>query len=270
MFSRFLKRSSSLLCLLLLTAFVAKATELRVCSDPNNLPFSDRNLRGFENRIAEAIAGELHARLTYQWQRMGRGFVREVLNKRKCDLLIGVPVGMPGVLTTRPYYRSSYVFVTRRNSAFQPASLDDTGLRNIKIGVQALEEEYTPPGQALSRRGLQNSMVGFYGVGEEADKIVAAVAHGKVDVAIVWGPLAGFAAQRFGSRLAIRPLMPQVDPPGLPLTFQIAMGVRKTDAVLRDQLNAALQQQQKTIDRILASYRVPLLEMTAAAQAGQP
>src|SRR5438477_2893958 len=134
--------------LLLFSAFAAtgQTRQLRVCADPNNLPFSNIKQEGFENRIAELVAKDLGARLSYVWQRMGRGFVREYLNKSQCDLLIGIPTNYRPVLTTTPYYRSSYVFVTRRDGRMKPASLNDPSLRQMKIGVQVLEEEYTPPG----------------------------------------------------------------------------------------------------------------------------
>src|SRR5438045_3711662 len=213
---------------------LAFARDLRVCADPNNLPFSNTKQQGFENRIAELIARDLHAHLSYVWQRMGRGFVREYLNKSVCDLLIGIPTNYRPVLTTTPYYRSSYVFVTRRDGRMKPASLNDPSLRQMKIGVQVLEEEYTPPGTALARRGLQNEIVGFDTTGDDPDSIIRAVADRKVDTAIVWGPLAGYFASKIGG-LQLTPVVPEVDPPGVPFTFAISMGVRKGNTQLRDE-----------------------------------
>ncbi|MFL6464696.1 MAG: quinoprotein dehydrogenase-associated putative ABC transporter substrate-binding protein, partial [Bryobacteraceae bacterium] len=83
----------------------AQTRELRVCADPNNLPFSNTKLQGFENQIASLVAKDLDAHLTYVWQRMGRGFVREYLDKGQCDLLVGIPSNYRPVLTTAPYYR---------------------------------------------------------------------------------------------------------------------------------------------------------------------
>ena len=265
MFSRFPK---VLAAALLLSVICAHARELRVCADPHNLPFSNRRQQGFENKIAELVARDLHARLQYEWQRMGRGFVREYLGKSRCDLLVGIPVNYKAVLTTNPYYRSTYVFVTRRKSKFHIASLNDPGLRKLRIGVQALEEEYTPPGDALARRGMQSSLVAFDTTGPRAASIVRAVASGKIDTAIVWGPLAGYFAHQYGG-LSLKPVTPQVDPPGIPLTFSIAMGVRKGNIALRDELQRVINSRRTAIQRILHEYGVPQLEMAPLQTGGE-
>jgi mxaJ protein len=253
-----------LCCALFGTCF---ARELKVCADPDNLPFSNSKQQGFENRIAKLVANDLHAHLEYVWQRMGRGFVREYLNKGQCDLLIGVPEQYKPVLTTSPYYRSTFVFVTRRDHKLKPASLNDPALHQMKIGVQALEEEYTPPGSALARRGMQSQIVGFDTI-EDANSIMRAVAQGSVDTAIVWGPLAGYFGQKYGNALQITPVSPEVDPPGLPFTFAISMGVRKGNTVLRDELQNELQRRRQDIETILRDYHVPQLELAPGAQIG--
>jgi mxaJ protein len=247
---------------------ISLARDLRVCADPNNLPFSNVKRQGFENSIAEVVARNLHAHLTYVWQRMGRGFVREYLNKGQCDLLVGIPSQYKPVLTTRPYYRSTYVFVSRRDDKLKPASLNDPSLHQMKIGVQVLEEDYTPPATALARRGLQADIVGFETTGAEADSIIRAVAEGKVDTAIVWGPLAGYFARSFGSRLQLTPVTPEVDPPNLPFTFAISMGVRKENTSLRNEIEGVLQRRQQQIQDILRHYGVPQLELAPQVQVG--
>ena len=216
----------------------AQARQLRVCADPNNMPFSSRDQTGFENRIAALVAQDFNTRLTFVWQRMGRGFVREYLDKAQCDLLVGIPTNYRAVLTTSPYYRSTYVFVSRQGEPVP--SLDSPSLHGLKIGVQVLKKQYTPPGEALARRGLQSSIVGFDTIGDGADSIIRAVADQKVDLAIVWGPLAGYFAKEIGHDLRVTPVEPEVDPPGLPFTFAISMGVRKGDLALRDQLEKIL------------------------------
>lgn len=257
------------LVLLISLGSTASARELRVCADPDNLPFSNSKQQGFENRIAELVAKDLHARLTYQWQRMGRGFVREYLNKGRCDVLIGVPQAFNPVLVTAPYYRSTYVFVTRRDRHLKPASLDDPTLRPMKIGVQVLEEDFTPPATALARRGLQNDIVGFDTLGEDADSIIRAVADHQVDTAIVWGPLAGYFVREFGGSLEITPVTPEVDPPGLPFTFSISMGVRKGNTALRDALDGVLQRHRTEIHKVLSEFGVPQLELLTTTGAGE-
>ncbi len=243
----------------------AHTRELRVCADPNNMPFSSRDQTGFENRIAAIVAQDLNARLIFVWQRMGRGFVREYLNKDQCDLLIGIPANYRPVLTTSPYYRSSYVFVSRQEEAVP--ELNSPALHGLKIGVQVLDEQYTPPGEALARRGLQGAIVGFDTIGDGADSIVRAVAEQKVDLAIVWGPLAGYFAKEFGLNLRITPVEPEVDPPGLPLTFAISMGVRKGNVALRDELEKILAHREADIRGILDDYGVPQLPLASLADA---
>src|SRR5947209_18895269 len=129
---------------------------------------------------------------------MGRRCVRDYLNTSQCDMLTGVVANYRPVLPTTPYYRSTYVFVTRRDSNFHPASLNDIALHNHKIGVQVLEEDYTPPATALARRGLHNQIVGFDSSGQEADSIVRAVADREVAAAIGGGPLSGSVAESLG------------------------------------------------------------------------
>jgi mxaJ protein len=244
----------------------AQTRELRVCADPNNMPFSSRDQTGFENRIAALVARDLNARLTFLWQRMGRGFVREYLDKAQCDFVVGIPTNYRSVLTTRPYYRSTYVFVSKQGGPVI-SSLDSPALHGLKIGVQVLDEQYTPPGEALARRGLHAAIVGFDTIGDDADSIVRAVADKKVDFAIVWGPLAGYFARKVGHDLGITPVEPEVDPPGLPFTFAISMGVRKRNLALRDQLEKILVERRSDIRAILDEYGVPQLPVGSLVNA---
>jgi mxaJ protein len=266
MYSPCLKFAAVLLLLVPAVGVNAQNSELRVCADPDNMPFSSRDRTGFENRIAALVARDLNARLTFVWQRMGRGFVREYLDKGQCDLLVGIPTNYRPLLTTSPYYRSSYVFVSRQEEP-PISSLDSSALRGLKIGVQVLEEEYTPPGEALARRGLQGAIVGFDTTGDGADSIVRAVVDHKVDLAIVWGPLAGYFAKKVGEHLRVSPVEPEVDPPGLPFTFAISMGVRKGNLALRDQLEKILVDRGPDIHAILEEYGVPRLPLTPLAGA---
>jgi mxaJ protein len=266
MYSPFLKLLVGFLLLISGVGANAQTRELRVCADPNNMPFSSRDQTGFENRIAAIVAQDLKARLTFVWQRMGRGFVREYLDKAQCDLVVGIPTNYRPLLTTSPYYRSTYVFVSRRNDKVIP-SLDSPALHGLKIGVQVLDEQYTPPGEALARRGLQGAIVGFDTIGDGADSIIRAVADQKVDLAIVWGPLAGYVAKTIGHDLRVTPVEPEVDPPGLPFTFAISMGVRKGDLALRDQLEKILLDRGSDIRAILNDYGVPQLPLASLVTA---
>jgi mxaJ protein len=266
MYSPFLKLLVGFLLLISEVGVNAQTRELRVCADPNNMPFSSRDQTGFENRIAALVARDLPARLTFVWQRMGRGFVREYLDKAHCDLVVGIPTNYRSVLTTSPYYRSTYVIVSKQWEPVIP-SLDSPALHGLKIGVQVLDEQYTPPGEALARRGLQGAIVGFETIGDGANSIIQAVADQKVDLAIVWGPLAGYFVRRIGHDLRVTPVEPEVDPPGLPFTFAISMGVRKGDLPLRDQLEKILVDRRSDIRAILDEYGVPQLPVASLVNA---
>jgi mxaJ protein len=245
----------------------AQSRELRICADPNNLPFSNIKQEGFENKLAELVATSLNAHLTYVWQRMGRGFVREYLNKSRCDMLIGIPENYRPVLTTSPYYRSTYVFVSRRDGRLDITSFNSPELHRLtKIGIQVLDEEYTPPGEALARRSLQGAIVGFDTVGNDADSIIRAVAKREVDIAVVWGPLAGYFARNYGNHLRLTPVEPEVDPPGLPFTFAISMGVKKNNFALRDEVERVLLERRSEIQRILDEYAIPQLPIASSSQ----
>jgi mxaJ protein len=240
--------------------------ELRVCSDPNNLPFSNQRREGFENRLAELIARDLGARVSYTWWPQRRGFVRNTLAAGKCDVIMGMNVGAERVLTTRPYYRSTYVFVWRKDRHLSVRSLDDPALRTLKIGVQLVGDDYanTPPVHALSRRGIVGNLVGFSVFGDYSQpnppaRIIDAVAAGDVDLAIAWGPLAGYFAQRSLTPLELVPVSPAVDPPVLQFTFDISLAVRPGEQDRRQQLQAILDQRQHEIARILAEFGVPTL-----------
>jgi mxaJ protein len=259
MFFRFLSVvSAALLFLIFVPLADAQKSTLRVCADPNNLPFSNMREEGFENQMARMIGSYLGDNIEFVWQRMGRGFVREYIDKNKCEVVIGVPATFRPLLTTQPYYRSSFVFLTRRSARFQPSSLDDPQLRNSRIGVEALEEDYTPPAEALSRRGLQSQLVGIYSVGEHNLDVAKAVSGGDVDLGIMWGPAAGYFAKRSPDKFHLVPVSPTSDGT-LPFTFSIAMGVARTNRALQARLDQFIQANQSRIQKLLESYGVPRL-----------
>jgi ABC-type amino acid transport substrate-binding protein len=160
MFSRF---KFVAICLLLFVVNNSESSDfpiLRVCSDPNNLPFSNRRLEGFENKVAEVIAENLNAKVEYTWWAQRRGFIRNTLKAGLCDVVMGMPTSMEMALASRPYYRSSYVFVYRKNAQFNLHSFDDPILRNLKIGVQMIGDDAanSPPVHALNRRKIVSSL----------------------------------------------------------------------------------------------------------------
>jgi len=239
---------------------------LRISADPNNLPFSNQRQEGFENRIAELLARELGADVQYIWRAQRRGFFRSALKEGECDLVLGVPAGFDMALTTTPYYRSSYVFVAREDRKLDVRSFDDTTLRQLKIGVQLVGDDgtNTPPAHALAARGMVDNIVGYTLYGNYARenppaRIVEAVAAGDVDVAVVWGPLAGYFARRGPETLTLNPVTPASDPSGLRFAFNIAMGVRKGNTALRDELNEVLARRREDFNGILDDFGVPRL-----------
>lgn len=266
-------REAALALALPLLLAAPERRELRVCADPNNLPFSNREGAGYENKIAELVARDLGVPLRYTWWPQRRGFLRNTLNARRCDVVIGYPSTDPMVLATQPYYRSTYVFLYRRGRDFQIHSLDDPALRRLRIGIHFIGDDYqnTPPADALARRGIVDRVVGYSIYGDYSKpnppaRLVDAVANGEVDVAIIWGPFAGYFGPREPVPLAIVPVTPAFDPPALPFTFEISMGVRKGDSQLRSELDRVLDRRRADIRRMLRAYGVPLVEGDTSAQ----
>lgn len=241
----------------------------RVCSDPNNLPFSSDRRDGFENKLAELFARELGETVSYTWWAERRGFIRNTLKSGKCDVLMGVPARLDMVETTRPYYRSTYVFVSRADRHLDIASLTDPRLRTLKIGVQLIGNDgfNTPPAHALAMQGITDNVVGYtvYGDYREPNppaRIIDAVARGDLDIAAVWGPLAGFFASRSQTALAVTPITGTEKFAPLLFQFDIAMGVRKGDDERRDALNRIIAERQTQIAEILHDYGVPMVQAT--------
>jgi quinoprotein dehydrogenase-associated probable ABC transporter substrate-binding protein len=237
---------------------------LRVCADPNNLPFSNAAGEGFENRLAQLVADQLGAKVEYTWWAQRRGFIRNTLKEKKCDVVMGVPTDYDLALTTRPYYRSSYVFVYRKKNAYDLQSIDDPRLTKLKIGVHAIGSDNPPPALALAQRGIVHNVVGYSIYGDYRSpnppaRLIDAVADGDVDVAIAWGPLAGYFAARSDTPLTIMPIAEQAGAP-LPFQFSISMGVRRDDKALKARLDSIIQQKQADINALLRRYDVPLVD----------
>jgi len=244
--------------------FARPAGVLRVCADPNNLPFSNERGEGFENKIAELLAADLHAELRYTWWAQRRGFFRNTLRAGVCDVVVGVPASFELALTTTPYYRSTYAFVYRKDRRLDVRSFDDEALRKLKIGVQVVGDDgaNTPPAHALAARGIVENVRGYTVYGDYARPsppadIVEAVAAGEVDLGVVWGPQAGYFARRQRVPLAVVPVSPRIDLPFLPFVYDISMGVRRGDDALLADLESFLERRRPDIERILEDYGVP-------------
>jgi mxaJ protein len=262
MYSRFLRTGAALVAAWAGLA-LGEPAELRVCADPDNLPYSHADGSGFENRIARVIADELGARLAYDWLPQIRGYVRKTLGEGRCDVFIGVPSEFERLLTTKPYYRSSYAFVSRDAGA-PVRSFDDARLARLTIGVQLVGDDLaaTPPGHALAARGMVDNVRGYpvMGEGPAAQRMVQAVARGELDVAVVWGPQAGYHASRAGKLpVALAGAPPALR--GIPFEYSISMGVKRGNRALRDALDAAIERRRAEIDAILAAYHVPRTDL---------
>ena len=251
------------------SAVAGDAQPLRVCADPNNMPFSDRGGHGFENRIIELLARDLHRQVEYVWWAQRRGFVRHTLGEAACDLWPGLASGMDDTATSQPYYESTYVFVTRADRDLRGLSLDDPRLKGLSIGVQMIGADgmNTPPVHALARRGIIGNVRGFMLYGDYRQpnppaRIIDAVASGAVDVALAWGPLAGYFAATASRPLRVQPMAPSADGAGWPMHFAISMGVAAHSSVPLTRINALLQQERPRIQSILRQYHVPLVAGT--------
>jgi len=253
----------------------APASELRVCADPNNMPFSNSAELGFENRLAAMIADHLGKQVSYTWWAQRRGFIRNTLKAAKCDVVMGVPSTYDLVEPTIPYYRSTYVFLSRQDQHLDVASLLDPRLRKLTIGVHLIGDDgnNAPPAQALGDQGIVENVRGYsiYGDYRQADppaRLLEAVENREIDVAAAWGPLAGYFAKLSPVPLTVTPLQDgdRFAPPQF--QFCISMGVRKGDHALRDQLNAFIVEHRAEIATLLRDYGVPLVETSETASGG--
>jgi quinoprotein dehydrogenase-associated probable ABC transporter substrate-binding protein/PQQ-dependent catabolism-associated CXXCW motif protein len=235
-------------------------SRLRVCADPSNLPFSNEAGEGFENRIAALFAEELGRELVYTWYPSTVGFVRNTLAARRCDLVMGVPATSELMQNTNPYYRSTHVLVQRADAAKTIKSLDDPALKEMKIGGVA----NTPPITILAQQGLINRLVPYQLVVDTrhdhpAEQMVADVAAGKIDIAVVWGPIGGYYASRHEMPLTVTPMLGEEGSP-VRLDFLISMGLRRGEPDWKDRLNDLLRENAEAIEAILFDYGVPLLD----------
>jgi quinoprotein dehydrogenase-associated probable ABC transporter substrate-binding protein len=250
--------------LLLLLAPAAGARTLRVAADPNNLPFTNARGEGFENALATLLAEDLGARVEYDWHAQRRGFFRRVFQEQGCDLVLGVPVGFERARVTAPYYRSSYVFVTRADRGLALRSLDDPRLRALAIGVPLVGDDGAdpPPALALAARGIVANVQGFPVYGDYSrpnppERVLEALEAGTLDVAIVWGPVGGAFAHARPGRFALAPVTPDPDPvSGLGFTFAIGMGVRRADSALAAELDAFLVRRRADVAKILDAHGI--------------
>jgi mxaJ protein len=235
----------------------ASKSEFRVCADPDNLPFTNRRGEGFENKIAELLARYANQPLAYYWWPERRGFVSQTLNAWECDVIIGVPTHDGLVRTTRPYYCSRYVMVHRPGQGVTPSLFSEPDVRSLRIGVV----ERTPPLDLLLQRNL-DPIVYFTNddyVNNSPGQIVTDVATGKIDVALVWGPVGGYFARRQAVPLQTATFEVLAEPRAQ-LAFPISFGVRGSDKERAARIEKLMRERASEIEAILIGNGVPLVD----------
>jgi quinoprotein dehydrogenase-associated probable ABC transporter substrate-binding protein len=230
----------------------------RVCADPHNLPFSDQQGEGIENKLAQLFAQKLNEPVSYTYFPQVIGFVRNTLNALRCDVIMGTAVGDPMVQTTNPYYRTTYALIFRPNTGLDGLdTLGDSRLKDKHIGIVA----GTPPATILAEDGLMAGAKPYpltvdTRTTSSPEQMTDDVAAGRIDAGVLWGPMAGYFAQHTTPHLTVVPLLKD----GAHMDFRIAMGVRRSDQDWKRKLNRLIAENQPEIDKILADYGVPLLD----------
>jgi quinoprotein dehydrogenase-associated probable ABC transporter substrate-binding protein len=233
--------------------------EMRVCADPNDLPFSNEKGEGFENKIAQILGKELNLPVRYVFFPQVTGFVRNTLLARSCDLIMGTVTGDDLVQTTTPYYYSGYVAVYRADRGLAFASLDDPKLKSLHIGIISA----TPPSNLLVRHDLMANARPYALLVDTryestTHQMVDDIMKGEIDMGLLWGPIAGYFIKSAKLPLAIS-LVP--NEPGEPrMEYHIAIGVRANEREWRRRINNALQKEHQQITAVLEDYGIPLLD----------
>ncbi|HZT86448.1 MAG TPA: quinoprotein dehydrogenase-associated putative ABC transporter substrate-binding protein [Stellaceae bacterium] len=260
----------------------AAAEPLRVCASQDNMPFSNAAQAGFENKLATLVTDELKRPLAYTWLPAAAAEVA-ALNAGECDLVMDVPHQLGAVETTHPYYWSGYVLISRSDRKLGLTSLKDHRLRDLRIGVASVggDPTYTPPAHVMAALGLGKNLVGFPidGGGDSVGlrkRLVDAVANGDVDLAAVWGPMAGYFVQRSPVKLTVTTIGDTDEFSArkthfelIALQYEMAMAVRPGNDRLRDAVDEVIARKQPEIDAILRSYGVPLIEPTRLSENGE-
>ena len=235
-------------------------TALRVCADPANLPFSDRSKQGFENKIADIVADQLKEPVRYLWAPSGPGFARNTLNADLCDIVIGYAVGSDVMQSTNPYYRSTYVIVAPKGSSLADVQgLDDPRLKDHKLGVFSA----TPPVDIMLKKGLMEKAVVYpilvdHRFDSPLATMVGDIRSGKIDAAIVWGPLTGLDVKKADGALVLTPLVKDADRPGF--SYRISFGIRHDEPDWKHKLEAIERKRAADIGKVLVDYDVPLID----------
>jgi len=233
---------------------------LRVCADPRNLPFSNEQGEGFENKLAELFAAKLQKKLDYMYFPQATGFVRVTLGAHRCDVIMGFPQGDDLVQGTNPYYRTAYALIAKPGSGLEDVdTLEDARLKGKHLGVIA----GTPPATNMAVAGLMTNAKPYplmidTRVDSSAAAMIDDLNKGDIDAGILWGPMAGFYAKRSNPPLHVTPLVKETKGPQL--IYRIGMGVRRADQNWKRQLNRLIGENQAEINKIMIDYGIPLLD----------
>jgi quinoprotein dehydrogenase-associated probable ABC transporter substrate-binding protein len=240
-----------------------KRDALRVCADPNLLPFSNDKLEGYENKIAAMIGEELGVPVVYTWWPQTIGFVRNTLGARKCDIVMGAASGEGLMQNTNPYYRSVYSLVYRESAATKAKAMNDPSLRDLRFGVVTK----TPGATLANMNRITNVEPYELDIDTRQDnparRAIEDVSNGKTDATVIWGPIAGYFAALQPTRLTVVPL---VDEHATRLDFSITMGIRGDEPEWKHWLNDFIARRQGDINAVLAQYHVPLLSSDGQLQ----
>ena len=239
-------------------------TSLRICADPNNLPYSNQKLEGYENKIADLFAKKLgNLPVTYSWYPMTSGFVRRTLDAKTCDLIITFPAIHELVQNSNPFYSSSYVMMTLEERNINIKSISDPIIKekNYKIGII----HATPPTSHVAKNKLFEQAK-FYLQAADPRKqkpwadITNDLVNGELDIAILWGPYAGYEAKLAKKKIKLVPLTKEEKVSRGTMVYRFTMGIRRNEPEWGKTINDLIKDNQEEINEILREYNIPLLD----------
>ena len=242
------------------TSDLVQRSLLRVCADPANLPFSDEDREGFENKIADLLGEKLGVPVVYEWFPQATGFVRQTLASKKCDIIMGYAQGHELVQNTNHYYRSSYVMLYLKGGKLEGLkNLDDPRLKEARIGATA----GTPPATVLALNALLGNLEPYPLMVDRrhespAEKMVADLVAKKIDLALLWGPIGGYFAKKSGTDITVVPMANETKGPRM--AYRITFGIRRGEIEWKRQLNTLIKENQDAINKIMLDFGVPLLD----------
>jgi len=263
------KRHRLIATVLLLASLYTLADEKKVvfCADADNLPLSNQKREGFENKLADLIAKDLKVDASYIWVGHRRGGSAKLLRERECNVILGLPHKFPGVLTSEPYYSSAYFFATNKRITTSTLTLDDERLKKYRIGLEAIGKDgaNTPVARSISIRGLGSHVFGYVLADIKESKylteaMIRDVEKRKIDIALLWGPYAGYFSHRRND-VEITPILFDVMQPDIPFVYGISVATRKEDVELMSKINQSLQERKSEVRAILKTFGVPMIEV---------